>query len=341
MAERLKVAAVGAGKIGLRHQKAYVENPRSELVAVCDMVEEKAKARANELRVPRWYTSLDDMLAQEECNLVDVVTADTLHYEPVMKCLEHRKHVICEKPLAMNVDEAEKMVAKAEETGVQLAINYNRRYAPGYAKAREWFDAGECGEVAYIDMKLSQNGPAFSKKGEYYLLYELLNHAVDLFRWFAGDIAGVTAEMGKSRRNDSQPEGPACWTSMAIGFRFAGGAVATLLGSWESDFTHPIERFEVCGNVGEIVVDNIIDGATLMRRDNQIVEEYRPSIFKTGQHIYADTFAPRIDALVDDLLAGKAPAPLGRDGLQSLRVVDAIIRSWEERREIAPAGANP
>ena len=63
--------------------------------------------------------------------------------------------------------------------------------------------------------------------------------------------------------------------------------------------------------------------------------KYRPSIFQAGQHVYKDTFVPRMNALVDDLLSGKVPAPLGRDGLESLRVVDAIIRSWEEKREIS------
>ena len=96
------------------------------------------------------------MVANEECEAIDVVTADHLHFEPVIECLEAGKHVMCEKPLSLDINEAEQMVAKAEEKGVHLAIDYNRRFAPGYAKAREWFDSGACGQIAYIDMKLSQ-----------------------------------------------------------------------------------------------------------------------------------------------------------------------------------------
>ena len=334
MDKRLKIVSVGAGTIGGLHQRAYLANPRAEIVAICDRIEEKAKKRAAELGVAQWYTSIGEMMKHVDCDFIDVVTQDVDHFEPVMECLEYGKPVMTEKPLAMTVKEAEQMVAKADEKGVFLAIDYNRRYAPGYAHAKKWIDAGECGKIAYIDMKLSQGGPFSSKKGEYYLLFELLNHSIDLLRWFAGDIVGVYAQMGKIQEAKAKPGEPVCWTSMAMSFRFAGGAVATLMGSWDSDFTHPIERTEICGEKGEISVDNIISGATLMRKGDQVVKEYRPSIFHQVPHEYNQALAPRMDALVDDLLAGNPPYPLGKDGLESLRTADALIRSWEEKKEI-------
>ena len=118
MAGKLKVAAVGCGGIGHRHQLGYLQHPGAELVAVCDIDPAKAKTRAEELGVEKWYPSIKEMLANEECDLVDVVTADYLHFEPVMECLEAGKHVISEKPLSLYIDEAEQMVAKADEKGV-------------------------------------------------------------------------------------------------------------------------------------------------------------------------------------------------------------------------------
>jgi len=334
MSERLKIAAVGCGGIGLRHQQGYMQCPEADLVAVCDIDGAKAKARAQELGISNWYSSIAEMLDNEECQAVDVVTPDHLHFEPVMECLEAGKHVQCEKPLSLSIDEAEAMVAKAEEMGVELAIDYNRRFAPGYVKAREWFDAGECGNLAYIDMKLSQGGPASSWKGEYYLLYELETHAIDLLRWFGGEIVAVSVQMARPRYDSVKAEDTPCWTSMAISLRYADQAVASLLASWDSDFINPIERVEICGDGGEIVVDNVISRATLMRRDDQVVEEYRPSIFRMEQLAFDGTFAPRMAAFVRDLLAGRSPKPDGRDGLQALRIVDAIVRSWEEKREV-------
>jgi len=334
MAEKLRITAVGCGGVGLRHQKGHLACPETELVAVCDMDVEKAERRAKELGLERWYPSIEEMLSNEECDAVDVVTADHLHFQPVMECLEAGKHVLCEKPLSLSLDEAEQMVAKAKEKDVYLSMDYNRRFAPGYAKARQWFDAGECGRLAYIDMKLSQGGMTHSWKGEYYLLYELQTHAIDLLRWFGGEIVAVCAQMARPRL-DSVPNGEtACYTSMAISLRFADNAVSSLLASWDSDFIHPIERVEICGDKGEIVVDNVLSKATLLRRDDQVVQEYRPSIFRMEQLAFDGTFALRMDAWAKDLVAGREPQPSGRDGLQAMRVIDSIVRSWEEKREI-------
>lgn len=335
MAGKLKVAAVGCGGIGLLHQRGYLQHQGAELVAVCDIDANKAKNRAEALSIPNWYPSIKEMLENEECDLVDVVTADHLHFEPVMQCLDAGKHVISEKPLSLYIDEAEQMVAKADEKGVHLAIDYNRRFAPGYVQARKWFDAGAIGQTYYLDMKLSQGGPASTWKGEYYLLYELQTHALDLLRWFGGEIVAVCAQMSKPRAHEARNGEDACYTSMAISFKYETEVVATLMASWDSDFLHPIERLEICGSAGEIVVDNVLSKATLMKRDNQVVEEYRPSIFRMEQLAFDGTFALRMAALVDDLLNNRLPEPTGKDGLMALRITEAIVESWKEKREVA------
>ena len=327
----LRVGAVGCGGIGLRHQQAYLSHRDAKLVCVCDRVKAKADDRAKQLGVKAYY-SIKEMLANEPLDAVDVVTSDHLHFAPVMECLEAGKHTMCEKPLSLDIREAEQMVAKAKEKGAHLAINYNRRFAPGYVKAREWFNAGAHGKLAYIMMKLSQGGPASSKKGEYYLLYELQTHAIDLLRWFGGEIVSVFAQMVRPRLAQAKPGEPACYTSMAISLRYADEAVATLLASWDSDFVHPIEHFEICGDKGEIIVDNIMSGARLLKRNDPVVQHWRPSIFRPELLAFDGSFQHRVHAFVSDLVAGRAPAPTGEDGLKALRVVEGIVKSWKEQR---------
>ena len=329
----LKVGAVGCGGVGLHHQRGYQSHPEAELVCVCDMDRAKADARAELLGV-RAYYAVADMLADAELDAVDVVTADHLHFEPVMACLEAGKHVLTEKPLALDIREAEQMVAKAEEKGVQLAINYNRRFAPGYVKAREWLDAGELGSLAYILLKLSQGGPASSPKGQYYLLYELETHAIDLLRYFGGEIVSVCAQMARPRLAQAKTGEPAVYTSMAISLKFASEAVATLLASWDSDFIHPIEWMEICGERAEIKVDNIMSGASLHRRNDPVVHQWRPSIFRVEDLAFDGSFGRRVHAFVDDMLAGRPPSPTGQDGLRALQITEAIIRSWEQKKAV-------
>ena len=329
----LRVGAVGCGGVGLKHQLGYKEHPEAELVCVCDVDKARADARASELGVKAYYT-VQDMLANEDLNAVDVVTADHLHFEPVMECLAAGRHTMTEKPLSLKIDEAEQMVAKAEEKGVHLAINYNRRFAPAYRKARDWFEAGELGDLSYIMMKLSQGGPSSSMKGEYYLLYELETHAIDLISYFGGDIVSASAQMARPRQAEAKACEPACYTSMAIGLKFAGEAVATLLASWDSDFVSPIEHFEMNGTMGEIVVDNIMSEARYYPRNCDEVRRWRASIFRPEQLAFDGSFSLRVAAFVDDLNAGRAPAPTGMDGLKALRVTEAIVQSWQEQRTV-------
>ena len=81
-------------------------------------------------------------------------------------------------------------------------------------------------------------------------------------------------------------------------------------------------------------MDNVLSKATLLRRDDQVVEEYRPSIFRMEQLAFDGTFALRMDAWAKERTAGRETMPSGRDGLQAMRLIDAIGQAWEEKREV-------
>ncbi|MBM3236196.1 Gfo/Idh/MocA family oxidoreductase [Candidatus Poribacteria bacterium] len=329
----LKVGIVGCGGIGLIHSRAYQSHPRAQLVCVCDIVKEKADARAKMLGVKAYY-SIKEMLANEDLDAIGVITADHLHFAPTMEVLDAGKHVLVEKPLSLNIYEAEQMVAKAEEKGVQLAIDYNRRYARPYLKAKEYVDNGLIGKLAYVMMKLSQGGPASSAKGPYYLLFELETHAFDMMRHFGGDIIEVSAQMAAPRAAEVPAGETVVYTSIAISVKFANEAVGTLMASWDSAFTHPIELFEVCGRKGYLQVENIVEGVKLFLHDDQTVRSWKPSIFATGELTFEKIFENRVHAFVDDILNNRTPYPTGLDGLKALQVVQAAIDSFEQRKTV-------
>ena len=326
----LKVGVVGCGGIGLKHSKAYQSHPNVELVCVCDIVKEKADARAEMLDVEAYYSVKEMLEKEKDLDAVGVITADHLHFEPTMEALEAGKHVLVEKPLALDIKEAEQMVAKAKEMGVELAIDYNRRYSAPYLLAKKYIEDGTIGDVAYVMMKLSQGGPASSQKGPYYLLFELETHAIDLMRHFGGEITHVSAQMATPRKDEAREGEPACYTSIAISVKFANESVGTLMASWDSSFNHPIELLEVCGRKGYFHVENIVEGINLYLHDEKSVKGWKPTIFETGALTFDKIFENRVHAFVDDILVGRTPYPTGMDGLKALQVVEAAIKSFEE-----------
>jgi predicted dehydrogenase len=323
----LRVGVVGCGGVGLRHAQAYQSHPESELVAVCDLVQEKADERAALLGV-KAYTSLKDMLAHEELDVVGVIVADNLHFEPTLEALEAGKHVLVEKPLCLIIDEARRLVAKAQEKGVQLAVNYNRRFSPCYFRAKQALVDGSLGDVAYVMLKLSQGGPYGTSKAPYYHLYELQVHAFDLMRHFGGEVEELFCELGDVR-------GTGIYCSAAITFKFTNGAVGTMIGSWDSSFNHPIEYMEVCGTKAYAVVEDIVSEFRLHRHDQRDTIVWRPTIFDERGR-FDSTFGAHVHAFVDALAAGK-PAPVtGLDGLRCLEVIEGCIRSFETKQPVKP-----
>jgi len=330
----LKVGVVGCGGVGLRHSQAYQSHPEAELICVCDMVKEKAEARARELGVKAYFSVKEMLAAEEDLDVVGVITADHLHFIPTMEALEAGKHVLVEKPLSLDIREAEQMVEKAREKNVQLAIDYNRRFSKTYLEARKYIENGTVGDIAYIIMKLAQGGPASSGKGKYYLLFELQTHSIDLMQHFGGDIVEVSAHTAAPRADQARQDEDIVYTSIAISMKFATECVGTLMASWDSSFTHPIEFLEVCGKNGYMRVDNIVEGISFYPHGDQTIKVWKPNIFDTGALTFDKIFENRVHAFIDDMVAGREPAPTGMDGLKALQVVEAVIKSFEEKRAV-------
>ena len=145
----LKVGIVGLGGIGNRHADCHAADNLSNLVAVCDVVKTSADKTAEKHNVKAYYT-LKDMLKNEDLDIVDVTTGGnengSWHYEPTMEALAAGKHVLCEKPLSNDIDEARDMVAFAAQQNVYLGCNLNHYFSQPADKAREYIAENKVGE---------------------------------------------------------------------------------------------------------------------------------------------------------------------------------------------------
>ncbi|WP_319476306.1 Gfo/Idh/MocA family oxidoreductase [Marispirochaeta aestuarii] len=129
--KKLRVAVIGTGFIGPVHAEAVRRNPDlAELTAIAGSSEEAAGEAAARLNVPFYSGDYRDVITREDVDLVHICTPNYLHYPMVRDCLENGKHVLCEKPLAMNSKEARDLVRTAEEKQLKAAVNYNLRYYP-------------------------------------------------------------------------------------------------------------------------------------------------------------------------------------------------------------------
>lgn len=323
----MRVGAVGCGRIGLIHQKAYQSHAKAELVAVCDKVAERAEERAQSLGV-RAYGSLQEMLEKEDIDAVDVVTADTLHYEPCLQALEAGKHVLVEKPITIEISEAEKLVSEATKRNLHLAVNHNRRFGLAYQTGKQWLSEGRLGKLCYVVLRQAQGGP-YGERKPYHLVYDMGCHMFDLLRHFGGSIVSLKAEMTDVRETGY-------YTSIAASMKFSTGAVGTLLLSWDSVFTHGLEYMEICGDKGRCTMHEVNRAAYLYPHegDERLFVESDPF----HGYRFDDTFTRRVHAFVDDVVAGRPPHPTGEDGLAALRLMYDCIDSFERDTTVKPDG---
>ena len=321
----IKVAVIGLGNIGRTHSRVYQSNKLAELVAVCDMDRARADAAAKEFGVPAYY-DVEELLRSAEFSAVSVATAGiengSHHYQPTMQALRAGKHVLVEKPISNNLGQAKEMVAEARRRGVCFAVDLNHRFTPATRLAKQKITSGELGEVLFVNMNLWIGNRR--DEPEYYHLRALHSHSVDVMRHLGGDVARVQAFFFKGPGRKS-------WSNASINMQLASGAVGHLTGSYDmhGPDRHSIERAEVGGNKGRVVIDNsTVDFHWYPHNSKEEVHVHNAGSMVSFQ----ETFGTRIGRWLEQLSVGAEPEEIegsGEEGLRAHAVVESAIRSHE------------
>lgn len=321
----LRVAVIGMGPIGNRHADMYKSDPLAELVAVCDRVHERADAAAERLGVPAFY-DVQRMLMALSPDVCSVTTSGyengSDHYEPTIQALDFGCHVLGEKPISNEIEEAEEMVAKAREQGVCYGVNMNHRFTPAARLAKQWVDDGRLGTLLFVNMSMWIMNPAESSP--WFHIKSLHPHTVDVMRYFCGDIEAVQCFATKA-------PGRSIWSTAQFNFRFKNGVVGHLTGSYDIERGHPMERCEVAGTGGRFVLEDMWRELTLYPAGNLEKTVYTDPSFG-GFHNFENTFRERIHVFLQQVTDGVAPEAIdgqAADALAAQKVLAAAIQSVE------------
>jgi len=151
----LRVGIVGCGRIADLHQLGYREREDAAIVAVCDTNRRRARERAHAWNVARVYTDYQQLLADPEIDLVELLVPHHLHADMTVAACRAGKHVSVQKPMALHMAEADRMIAAAERAGVVLRVYENFRFYPPYVRAKAMLDAGEIGDPQMIRLHVN------------------------------------------------------------------------------------------------------------------------------------------------------------------------------------------
>ena len=327
----LKVAIVGMGNIGNTHAGVYQKHPDAEIVAVCDVIKEKAD-RAAEKYGARAFYSVDDLLASGiKIDAASVTTAGKEnggdHYQPTMQLLGAGLPVLGEKPISNNLEQAREMVALAKAKGLCYGINLNHRFTPAALLAKQWVNEGKLGELNMINMRMWINNP--NETSPWFHIRALHPHSLDVMRYYAGDVEKVQAFFKRGPRKDGPDGRRVCWSNVQVNLLFKNGILGHLTGSYDAGGSYGLEELEVVGSEARFVLVDACEHLTFYPRYTRETISYD---YIGGMMSFGETFGSRIGRWIEQNVAGVSPDEIdasGADALHVQSIIEGIIESWE------------
>ena len=329
----IKFAIVGCGRIAQRHAEHI--SKRGQLVAVCDVVEDKAQQLATTYGA-KAYTSFAEMLAYEpSIDVIAVCSPNGLHAQHAIDGLKAGFHVLCEKPMGLSVKECGEMMQTAERSNKRLFAIKQNRYNPPVAAVKEIIEAGKLGKVLSVQLSCFWNRNtdyyANSWKGTKDLdggtLFTQFSHFIDLLYWLIGDVDEVAAYMGNFAH-----EGIIEFEDTGVVIlKFTNGAIGTVnytVNSFDKNMEGSLTIFGEKGTVK-------IGGQYLNELEYQQIQDYRIENLPEGNKAnnygnYTGSMSNH-DKVYDNLievLTHNAPITTSSyEGMKTVEIIEKIYRA--------------
>ena len=342
----IKVGIIGCGSIAKqRHSYEYHNNPDVEIMGYFDLNPDRAKALAD-VYGGKVYTTVEEMIADPEIDLVSVCVANAFHAENSIKALKAGKNVICEKPMANTLEECLAMLDAQKESGKRLFVAQNQRLAPAHQLAKKILDEGELGKVISAVAMFGHGGPEswsmdksantwFFKKSatNFGSLADLGVHKIDTIRYLVGEEI-VSASSTMAVLDKKFPDGTPIEVddnSVTV-FRFEGGAMMTVITSWtnygeEANFTNLL-----CEH-GIIKLYSDPQYACIVVHENGKVDKYEVGKIQTNDDVQQES-SGMVDECVGALIEGRESVLDAGKVFGSMQAVFAAMESSETGKTI-------
>jgi predicted dehydrogenase len=347
MTNKVRIGVIGtSGWADMMYFPSFKSHPFADVVAICGRNRELAVQMAAKYDIPTVYTDYRTLIAHDDLDAVVISTPDDLHYPMTMEALDADLHVLCEKPLALNTQQALEMYQKAEEKGVKHMVLFTYRWHPYFRYLKQLVDDGYIGRCYHADFYFLC---PFALRDTYLWRYDsqrangivsdLGAHLIDFARWYVGDIVKVNAQLDAvTERSGAEitPIIPANDTA-GVNLQFANGAQGFLRASGVAAVTEMHVR--LCGDTGTLETDWYPFGPQAdfqlyggQKGKAPFAELQIPASYIKGlnKDNLLDTFTkqsagPRL--FVDAILEDRPVSPSFMDGVKVQKVIDAALES--------------
>ncbi|MCT2342973.1 Gfo/Idh/MocA family protein [Bacillales bacterium AN1005] len=334
----LKIGVIGCGSIAQhRHLLEYSWNKAVEIVAVCDINEERALEIGKEYSA-KAYTDYKELLADKDIDAVSVCTPNYLHAPISIDALNAGKHVLCEKPMATSSEEAEQMIEAAEKNGKKLMIGHNQRFVKSHQKARELIQSGEVGKIYSFRSAFGHGGPEqwsvdgkeswFFQKEKAFIgaMGDLGVHKTDLLRYVLGeDFVEVGAFVETNAKDFADVDDNAVCV-----LKTESGVIGTLAASWA--YTSKEDNSTVIyGEKAILRLEDHPQYSLIVQYATGEIVNYELGKIQSND-AGGQNATGVIDHFVSSIVSDTEPLITGTEGKKSLEVILGAIKSNETKQ---------
>ena len=337
----LKFALVGCGRIAKKHSELFGHKKieGAMLVAVCDIIEEKAKKIGSQFNVP-YFTDMNEMMKKEDIDAVSVLTESGHHAEHVINLAKYGKHIVVEKPMALSIDDADEMIMACQKNNCRLFVVKQNRFNVPVVKLKEALDKGRFGKpfMATARVRWCRNQEYYDQdswRGTWAMdggvLANQASHHVDLLEHMMGKVDSVYAKGIQALANIESED-----TAAAI-LKFRNGGIGVLEATTAIRPKDLEASLSVLGEKGSVEIGGFAVNKILhwnfqetQDGDNEFMEKYSVH----PENVYGFGHQAYYEHVVDCILNNKEHSVDGLEGRKSVELISAIYESMETRKEV-------
>ncbi len=324
---KLGIGVLGVGAMGRRHAENIRRLvPEARLIAVADVALEQARQVAAELEIEHAFAGLDEMLERKDIECVVIAAPDKFHAQAIRAAAAAGKHILSEKPLALDLEDAHSALDAVAKAGVHLQMGFMRRYDPGYAAAMKRIEAGEIGEpVVFKSIGRDKDAPpisSYASKLNGMLFYNNTIHDFDLARWLMKDeVSEVQAYATVAIRPEVAEFGDI--VAGVVNLKYGRGAIGNIESYVQAVYGYDV-RTEIMGSKGSILIGSLQQTPVTFLTDEGGTQ-------KLADHFltrFDDAYVAEVQDFVQSVLKDRAPRVTGEDGLRALQMAVAAEKSY-------------
>ena len=333
---KLGVGVLGVGEMGKRHAENLRRLvPEAHLVGVADVDAPRASKVAAELEIEHSFGSFEALLDRKEIHAVVIAAPDKFHGHAIRTAAAAKKDILCEKPMALDLDDARAALKAVSDAGVRLQIGFMRRFDPAYAAAKTRIEAGEIGDpVIFKSIGRDKDMPplaAYQSGMNGMLFYNSTIHDFDLARWMMNDeVTEVHSYTTVAIRPEVAQYGDVI--AGVVNLKYLHGAIGNVESYVQSQYGYDV-RTEVIGSKGSILIGDLQHASALLLKpkgsSHDIVDHFLVR--------FADAYVMEMRDFVQTILNDKPVKVTGEDGLRSLQIAVAAQKSYLESRPVQVA----